>query len=107
MKLLLFSFDATTDVDTPQKLVGIDTAMQAFDALPAVQNSFLGFNLKDDLSIQFVYQEDGSILVDVPDPEQGGSLQKTVNTEGCKQIIERLYSGKNAESIAGLQFVEW
>lgn len=108
MNLRMFLYDAATEADMSAKNTNLETALQHLTELSPIESSHIGFDVgEDDGSIQFVYQEDGNLLVDLPDPERGGSLQKTVNFEECEKIIRSLYNGTLPENIPGLKFIEW
>lgn len=108
MKLRMSLYDAVTEADMSAKSTDLETALQHLTELSPVEGSYIGFDIgDDDGNIQFVYQENGNLLVDVPDEERGGSLQKTADFDECEKIIRSLYKDTLPENIPGLKFVEW
>lgn len=81
--------------------------LAAWDAMSGQPLSFLGIVNDADVTLQFMWEEDGSMVVDVPAPERSGSWTKTGDADECKRIIASFYAGADPTQIDGLTFEEW
>ena len=72
-----------------------------------VKDNFLGIIDQNDLCIQFMVNQDHSILVDIPIPELDGSYTKNTTLMGALQIVHELDAMIQIEDIDNLQFEKW
>ncbi|MFT5823503.1 MAG: hypothetical protein ACI8ZM_004765 [Crocinitomix sp.] len=83
---------------------------QATDLMKELSNSdasFLGVVTPSKKTVQFIYQEDRSLRLDIPDMENDGSYTKVVAMDECLQIIKDAFHEKDAMKIKGLKFESW
>ena len=57
--------------------------------------------------LQFMVDEDGSFVIDLPNNEQKGSLTKSANLDECIAIVEAIKDIIAFEDIEGLTFKAW
>ncbi|RZG72125.1 hypothetical protein [Acinetobacter sp. WCHAc060025] len=72
-----------------------------------VKDNFLGIIDQNDLCIQFMVNQDHSILVDIPIPELDGSHTKNTTLMGALQIVHELDAMIQIEDTDNLQFEKW
>ena len=108
--LIFFSdYEAATFVpaEIPRE-VTLMGALTEFDALSEEQGGFFGVITADSSVVQFMYDESGELLIDVPIKARGGSLQRSSASFGeCRELIIAVAQGLRVESIPGLEFVSW
>lgn len=94
---------------TPSDAVEMSCAeiLAEWDSLSCEPGSFLGLCCQDWPVLQFMWEEDGQVIIDVPLPKMGGSLTKKSEAEEPRTIIVDVFSGKNPQAIPGLRFVSW
>ncbi|MCC9606575.1 hypothetical protein LOC68_17170 [Blastopirellula sp. JC732] len=94
------------DGNTPKEATQAEV-LAAWDAMSGQALSFLGIVNDGGVTLQFMWEEDGSMVIDVPVPERGGSWTKTTDVAECKEVIAAFYDGVDPTKIAGLVFEEW
>ncbi|PQO44001.1 hypothetical protein [Blastopirellula marina] len=94
------------DGSTPQPATEAEV-LAAWDAMSGQPLSFLGIVNEAGVTLQFMWEEDGSMVVDVPVPERSGSWTKTSDEADCKRIIADFYAGSDPTQIDDLTFEEW
>jgi hypothetical protein len=92
--------------DEPQEAT-VGEAIDYMEMLPITDGDFLGLELAGGETIQFMYNEDESIHVDIPDTEKAGSYTKTVDIDECVQMIRDIYGGKKPAELEGIVFESW
>lgn len=81
--------------------------LHSMDCVLHMPRNFLGIIDADELTLQFLVNDDKSITIDIPQVERQGSLTKKANLEECLAIVSLIDGGINIESIDGLEFVRW
>lgn len=81
--------------------------LDEWDNLSRARSSFLGLAPPGFPAIQFYWDDDSSVCVDIPFPEQAGSLTKQATFEECAAIIEAILRGEDPREVPGLQFAPW
>jgi hypothetical protein len=69
--------------------------------------SFLGVYCSTGVAVQFIWDDSGSITIDIPSPTRRGSMNKQSSFEECERLISHICSGNDPEKIPGLEFVGW
>lgn len=62
-------------------------ALEEFDNISGCAKCFIGFIDDHSGTIQFYWEADGSVTIDVPIPEQKGSLMKSSTAKECRDFI--------------------
>jgi hypothetical protein len=57
--------------------------------------------------LQFVLDDDGSVMLDVPYPEKRGSYAKRSTLAACLQLVRDLGGRVEITAIDGLEFERW
>ncbi len=81
--------------------------LDEWDNLSRTRGSFFGIVPSDLPAIQFYWDDESSVCVDIPFPEQGGSLTKQSTFEECVEIIRAVLEGGDPRKVSGLTFVSW
>lgn len=71
------------------------------------EDNFVGLVDANDVMLQFMVEEGGSLSVDLPIHERKGSLTKPTDLNGCIEIVQSLGSSIVLENIEGLEFKAW
>ncbi len=83
---------------------------QIIELMQEILNSpdnFLGIVDQKEQTLQFMVNDDQTILVDIPMPEMKGSYQKNVDLEGAVRLVKKLGNIIQLELIEGLVFEKW
>lgn len=108
MKYFYFDEEKQKGIDSgSSKAATLQEVLAAWDAMSGQALSFLGVSSHVDVTVQFMWEEDGSMVIDIPIPERGGSWTKSGDVAECKQIITDFYGGADPKQIEGLTFEEW
>jgi len=70
-------------------------------------DNFIGLIDENNLMLQFMVEDDGSICVDVPMHEQKGSLTKNATLTESIDIVRELNQEIPFDEIDGLEFKPW
>lgn len=70
-------------------------------------DNFIGIIDENNLMLQFMVEDDGSILVDLPMHDRKGSYTKTADLNESIKLVSALSGPIELEQIAGLEFKSW
>jgi len=104
-------YDATTNIDITVKesvAVELKEALNLFFKLTPMKGNYIGFVINETQVLQFMsVGAPNSYLLDIPDVDQNGSLQKTTDFEECRSVLISLCSGKTSYEIKDVTFKKW
>jgi hypothetical protein len=107
----IFYSDIRTDEHVPAdspKDVDITEALALFDNLSDAEGCFFGVLDAEERTLQFMYNKDGSLYIDMPLPARSGSACKDgASFEECRKMIIDFSLGLAPDSIPGLSFEPW
>ncbi|MDP9196765.1 MAG: hypothetical protein M3O22_08410 [Pseudomonadota bacterium] len=108
MKIFYCDYGTGKDVEAENPLsVSPEEALDLFADLSPCEGSFFGVIDTEDRTIQFMWNEDMTLHLDIPQPENNGSLTGTVSFEDAETIILDISKGKDPATIGGLVFLPW
>ncbi|UUO06865.1 hypothetical protein M4951_00795 [Blastopirellula sp. J2-11] len=81
--------------------------LTAWEAMSGEPLSFLGIVSEAGVTVQFLWEEDESMVIDIPVPDKSGSWTKSCDAAECQQVIAGFYAGADPTQIDGLTFEEW
>jgi hypothetical protein len=87
--------------------MSVARALDEFVRLSDVDGCFIGFQRSDGKVLQFVWNADGTLNADVPEPGRNGSMQATGTWEEFGRLIEPFAMGENLDQWPGFQFQSW
>ena len=70
-------------------------------------DNFVGIIDCNDVMLQFMVEDDGSICIDAPLHERKGSFTKSADLSECIEIVGALQKNIVLEQINGLEFKSW
>jgi hypothetical protein len=100
----IFFYDADTEAQRDEYEGDLDEAINEFYELSDVKGSFFGLVNETGKVVQFAWMDDDKWTIDIPLPEQGGSLSRYGDYELCQQVIIDYFNGISPELLAGLKF---
>ena len=109
MKIFFSDYDVDIHVsaDEPRE-VKLNEALAEFESLPEIEGCFFGVIDEQDRVIQFIYNADGRLDVDIPLEERQGSLcKKGVSVDECRKLVIDCEKGVRIDAISGLEFQPW
>lgn len=98
--------DESIDGDNPIT-VSLRVALNRFNQLSKEDGSFIGFEFTGNRVIQFMYNADGSLYLDVIDPISENTFGKNVNKTEADNIIQDIYRGKDPMNIRNIESDEY
>lgn len=106
-----FFYDGMTGdcIDSTEPLpISLSEALDVFSDLEFGVDAFLGFVREDGRVLQFAGEHGAQrVLVDIPVPEQGGSLQlRTLHSAGL-DLIREFFEGKDLGDRHRFAFHKW
>lgn len=86
----------------------VEAALRVFDAF-ASDGSFIGVELEPDpRCVQFLLNDDGTVLVDVPITVENGSWQRTASRDEARTILATIFTEDfSVKDLSGLAFRPW
>jgi len=84
-----------------------ERVLEEFDRLSDTRGCFLGVIRGDGLTLQFHWNEDSTLLADVPAPDRAGSLAKLATHAECRRLLESFLAGAGLDSMPDLVFSSW
>lgn len=90
--------------DDPLPSATLEKAKELLKNLSMLDGSFLGFDPPNNKTVQFIYDDEVGLLVDILNIKPGGSYTKEVTMDEAIQILEIVYFGRNFSKIEGLVF---
>ncbi len=85
----------------------VESILHSMACVLCVPNNFLGFKDSAGRTIQFVVNDDQSILVDVPMPDEGGSYSMTTDLDACFALVRELDGNIDPKKHSKLQYGSW
>jgi len=85
----------------------LDNVIGHMQSMLKEPDNFIGLIDENNVMLQFMVEDDGSILVDVPMHERKGSLTKHSDLYGAIEIVRDLKDVILFEEIDGLEFKAW
>ncbi|WP_415896506.1 hypothetical protein [Neptuniibacter sp. QD57_21] len=85
----------------------IENVIEHMQSMLKEPDNFIGLIDENNLMLQFMVEDDGSILVDVPMHERKGSFTKHADLNESIEIVRSLNDEIVWEEIDGLQFKNW
>jgi hypothetical protein len=105
-EIKIFFLDVKTDEsingDHPI-VVSFSQALNKFNQLSMEDGSFIGFEFTENRVIQFMYNESGSLYLDVIDPISKNTFGKKVDKSEANNIIQNVYRGNDPMNIRNLE----
>lgn len=89
------------------KVEEVEVAINRLNSLSKHEDSFLGVVLTDDSVIQFGYDNNGKLNLDIPDTEKEGSYKKQLPLQEAINLIDSIYQGKDPKNTDNLIFDSW
>ena len=109
--LKYFMYDASTNTEIKVNdaiEVNLNEALKIFFELTPVKGNYVGFVIDNTKILQFMsVGVANSYLLDIPDTDLKGSLQKTTDFEECRSALISLYGGNTAYEIKEVTFKKW
>lgn len=68
---------------------------------------FIGFIDSDGVTLQFMYEESGSVWVEVPMPAEKGSYGKSISLHDVTSVVAAMPEKFDKECLPGLEFQSW
>lgn len=99
----VFAYDVASDEEI-EIMMSEDETINFYKKLSEEDGTFIGIYYDEDSYVQFAWETPGFWLMDIPQMEKDGSLQKYVSTVECIKIIHDIYSGANPTLTEGLYF---
>ena len=103
-----------TDYSTDKHIRSDEAVSESLDNIIGQMNSllqepdnFIGIIDENNVMLQFMVEDDGSICVDIPMHDQKGSLTKSANLNECISLVDSLQENILIEQIEGLEFKHW
>ena len=87
--------------------VSIEQALDDFDRLSDTADNYIGFIRDDGEVLQFAWNGDSSLDIDVPVPARDGSFSRRSAFDECRALIEPFARGARISAIEGLRFDRW
>jgi hypothetical protein len=109
--LKYFMYDTSNRIDITVDdavKVELEEALNLFFKLSHLKGNYIGFVINDTQILQFMsVGVPNSYLLDIPDVDQKGSLQKMTDFEECRSVLVSLCSGSTLYEIKGVTFKKW
>ena len=106
----LFFENITENVKVPMDFpldAVLEQALEVFEELPEDDGSTFGIVNEQDIVVQFSKYNTFMWLVEIPDLPKHGVHQAICNRNQCIRILEDLFSGADAMSVAEFKFVSF
>lgn len=97
----VFYYDYTekrTSGDEPVDM-SKDEALEILKTLPVSDGNFFGLDLGDRGIVQFMYDDKGTLMLDIPDPETMESFQQNTTLDEALKIVGDVYDGKSPDDV--------
>lgn len=85
----------------------VDNVIEHMKAMLKEEDNFIGLIDENNLMIQFMVEDDGSICIDVPMHDRKGSLAKNADLNEAIDVVLSLKDEIVWEEIDGLEFKPW
>ena len=110
MPLKMFFVDYCEDKEIESKdarLATNDEILHSMDCVLHMPRNFIGVIDDNDVTLQFMVNDDKSVSIDVPAPLERGSYVKTTDLRDCLEIVKGLGETIDTKSIDGLNLQPW
>lgn len=108
--LQMFLYDEEREREIPAAdplVVSIEQALDEFDRLSDTADNYIGFVRGDGEVLQFAWNDEGTLDIDIPVPFRDGSFNLRGPFEECRALIEPFAQGLPRKQIVGLRFDRW
>lgn len=85
----------------------IDNIVDCMNSLLLEADNFVGIIDSNDVMLQFMVEDDGTICIDIPIHERKGSFTKISDLSESIKIVSALQKDIILEQINGLEFKSW
>ncbi len=89
------------------KSASLEKIIDCMNNLLHEPDNFIGIIDDNDVTLQFMVEDKGTISIDAPIEERRGSLTKTADLSECIKLINALQKDIVLEQINGLEFKAW
>lgn len=104
LQMFLSDYPRERHIESQQPIsVNVSKALDEFDRLSDVEGCFIGFKRKDGRTLQYIWNSDRTVTVDVPQTGERGSLQARGEAERLRGLITRFDAGDPVEALPGLR----
>ena len=87
--------------------IPIEDILHSMDCVLHIPKNFFGIIDEEDNTLQFIVNDDKSIVIDIPSAEKRGSYTKNIELKDCIEIVRNLESIKNVVDSEELDFFPW
>jgi hypothetical protein len=87
--------------------VDLRTALDEFDRLSGTDRCFIGFVRSDGETLQFAWNDDGTLSADIPFPATKSSLARRGTREGLRPLIETFAGGVPVRELPDFHLQAW
>ena len=107
-RVFLMDYERDRDIPAEEPITRtLEETLDEFDRLSDTEGNFLGICLPGGGVVQFIYDDEEGLTIDVPQPERRGSLTRSASFDECRRIIEGLGRDSSPTAIPGLFFTPW
>ena len=107
-KMFLYDISTEEEIEGDKAIaVGKEEAVAKLRALSRMDGSYIGFDFDGFPTIQFMWDAEGLLGLDIPVMDKGGSFTKNVTRDEAVKIVEATFLGKKPTSIDGIVFDEF
>lgn len=85
----------------------LENIIDCMEGLLHEEDNFIGIIDDNDVMLQFMVEEDGSICIDLPIHDRKGSYTKNADLNECVEIVNAIEKDIVQEQICGLEFKSW
>lgn len=89
------------------RLLDRDGILALMEEVLKSAGSFVSVMDDEGTMLQFVLDEDGSVMMDIPHPKKRGSYAKRATIADCVSVVEALDERVRIDAITGLEFERW
>ncbi len=105
-----FLYDASTDreIESAHPVDGsLDVIVEEFHTVSQEDGSFFGVIDATGKVLQFYWDDEGIVHIDIPLPQKHGSMTKPTIAEDCLRMLELAYTGGDPSTWDDLKFIPW
>ncbi|MGI9527485.1 MAG: hypothetical protein ACR2MS_10290 [Weeksellaceae bacterium] len=108
MKLFFKNYHSKIGIPMGRALdASVWQALEIYDNLPENDDSFIGFINEKKEVLKIVKYNKFLWLVEIPEPELGGSHQGYFTRRRCRMIIEKVFNNIQFKDLPGLNFEKY
>jgi len=110
--MLIFQFfftdyDGEEVLPTQNQYASIDEIIEIMQSVLIRPENFLGIVDKNDRTLQFIVNDDYSLEVDIPVPDQKGAYTKTISLHEAIKLVQKQTELIQMDTIEGMTFMKW